>query len=159
MKKISILMAMAMSVMTAHSHKAVATHRSRWRPLHRERAMSRIAIEWRSLRTQIREHRAQLGLSFRVTIAAVLSLVLTHLLNVPLPLWTVLTAVILTQVSFGKSLKATMDYSVGTLAGAVYAGAVAALVPHASEIALTGVLAWISTGMNFTNTVSAQASD
>jgi len=46
-----------------------------------------------------------------VTIAALLSLVLSHLLNVPLPLWTVLTAVILTQVSFGKSLKVTMDYS------------------------------------------------
>jgi len=75
-----------------------------------------------------------------VTIAALLSLVLSHLLNVPLPLWTVLTAVILTQVSFGKSLKATMDYSVGTLAGAVYAGAVSALFPHASEIALAGVL-------------------
>src|SRR6266446_3342782 len=114
---------------------------SRWRPLHRELAMSRIAIEWRSLRTQVRKHRAQLGLSLRVTIAALLSLVLSHLLNVPLPLWTVLTAVILTQVSFGKSLKATIDYLVGTLGGAVYAGAVAALFPHANEIALAGVLA------------------
>jgi hypothetical protein len=32
-------------------------------------------------------------------------------------------------VSFGRSLKATIDYLVGTLGGAVYAGAIAALVP------------------------------
>ena len=84
--------------------------------------MVRIATPWKSLGTQAREHRAQLGLSLRVTIAALLSFVLSHLLHVPLPLWTVLTAVILTQVSFGKSLKATIDYLVGTLGGAVYAG-------------------------------------
>jgi uncharacterized membrane protein YccC len=78
-----------------------------------------------------------------VTIAAVLSFMLSRLLHLPLPLWTVLTAVILTQVSFGRSLKATIDYLVGTLggAGAVYAGAIAALVPHTDEIAVAGVLA------------------
>lgn len=85
--------------------------------------MSRIATDWRSLRTQVLEHRAQLALSLRVTIAALLSFVLSHLLHVPLPLWTVLTAVILTQVSFGRSLKATIDYLAGTFGGAVYAGA------------------------------------
>jgi uncharacterized membrane protein YccC len=103
--------------------------------------MSHIAAEWKSLRTQVLEHRAQLGLSLRVTIAALLSFVLSHLLNVPLPLWTVLTAVVLTQVSFGRSVKATIDYVLGTLGGAIYAGAVAGLVPHATEIALGGVLA------------------
>jgi uncharacterized membrane protein YccC len=103
--------------------------------------MSHIAIERRSLRAQVLKHRAQLGLSLRVTIAALLSLVLSRLLHVPLPLWTVLTAVILTQVSFGRSLKATIDYLAGTLGGAVYAGAIAALIPHTNEIALAGVLA------------------
>jgi len=103
--------------------------------------MSRIATEWRSLRTQVLAHRAQLSLSLRVTIAAVLSFMLSRLLHLPPPLWTVLTAVILTQVSFGRSLKATIDYLVGTLGGAVYAGAIAALVPHTDEVALAGVLA------------------
>jgi uncharacterized membrane protein YccC len=102
--------------------------------------MSRIAIQWRSLRTQVLEHRAQLSLSVRVTTAAVSGFMLSHLLHLPLPLWTVLTAVILTQVSFGRSLKATMDYLVGTVGGAIYTGAIAALVPHNSEIALAGVL-------------------
>jgi uncharacterized membrane protein YccC len=52
-----------------------------------------------------------------------------------------LTAVIVTQASVGGSLKATVEYLVGTLGGAVYAGAIAALLPHAEEIALLTVLA------------------
>jgi len=103
--------------------------------------MSPIATQWRWLRTQVLEHKAQVSLSVRVTTAAVLSFMLSHLLSLPLPLWTMLTAIILTQVSFGRSLKATIDYLVGTLGGAVYGGAVAVLVPHTSDIALAGVLA------------------
>ncbi len=103
--------------------------------------MSRIAAQWNAFRTEVWEHRSQLGLALRVTIAAVLSFALSHLLDVPLPLWTVLTAVILTQVSFGRSVKATIDYLVGTLSGAVYAAAIAVLVPHPNDIALAGVLA------------------
>jgi uncharacterized membrane protein YccC len=83
----------------------------------------------------------QLGLSLRVTLAALLSFMLSLWLHLPLPLWTVLTAVILTQVNFGRSLKATIDYLVGTVGGAVYAGAIAALVPHSNDIELAGVLA------------------
>ena len=59
----------------------------------------------------------------------------------PLPLWTVLTAVILTQVTFGRSVKATIDYLAGTLGGAVYACAVAVLIPHPNDVSLAGVLA------------------
>jgi uncharacterized membrane protein YccC len=103
--------------------------------------MSRVATELRSLRAQVLEHRAQLGLCLRVTIAAVSGFALSHLLSVPLPLWTVLTAVILTQVTFGRSVKATIDYLAGTLGGALYAGAIAALVPHTNDFSLAGVLA------------------
>src|SRR5262249_61901123 len=102
--------------------------------------MSRIETEWRSLRTQVLEHKAQLSLAVRVTTAAVSSFMLSHLLNLPLPLWTMLTAIVLTQVSFGRSLKATIDYLVGTLGGAVYGGAVAALVPHPRAIPPAGGL-------------------
>jgi hypothetical protein len=38
-------------------------------------------------------------------------------------------------------VKATIDYLLGTLCGAIYAGAVAVLLPHTSEIALAGALA------------------
>jgi len=103
--------------------------------------MSGVPTDWTSLRAWTRNHRAELALSLRVTIAALLSFALSNLLIIPLPLWTVLTAVILTQVSFGRSLKATVDYLVGTLGGAIYAGAVAALIPHPTQIALASVLA------------------
>jgi uncharacterized membrane protein YccC len=83
----------------------------------------------------------ELGLCFRVAVSAVLTLVVSHLLNLRLALWAVLTAVILTQMNVGRSLKATTDYLLGTLGGAIYAGAVGALVPHNSEIALSGALA------------------
>jgi hypothetical protein len=44
-------------------------------------------------------------------------------LNIPLGgLWTVLTAVVVTQMSVGGSLKATTEYFTGTLGGAVYIG-------------------------------------
>jgi uncharacterized membrane protein YccC len=85
-------------------------------------------------------HRTKLGLGLRVTVSAVLTLVISHLLNLRLALWAVLTAVILTQINVGRSLKATTDYLAGTLGGAVYAGAVGALVPHNSEITLAGAL-------------------
>jgi hypothetical protein len=59
---------------------------------------------------EVQEHRR--------TIAAVLAFALSHLVFVPLPLWTVLTAVILTQVTFGRSVRATLDYLPGTVGGA-----------------------------------------
>ena len=73
--------------------------------------------------------------------SAVLTLVVSQLLHLPLALWAVLTAVVLTQMSVGRSLKATTDYLAGTLGGAIFAGAVGALIPHESEIALAAVLA------------------
>lgn len=103
--------------------------------------MSSVATELSSLRTQVLEHRAQLGLSLRVTTAALTAFALSHLLSVPLPLWTVLTAVILTQVTFGRSVKATIDYLVGTVGGAIYAGFVAVMIPHPDIVSLAAVLA------------------
>jgi uncharacterized membrane protein YccC len=102
--------------------------------------MSPIIATWRSLRIQLRERTAQLRLALRITTAALLSLLLSQLLHLPMPLWTMLTSVVLTQMSFGRSLKAAIDYVLGTLFGAVYAAAIVALVPHSNEIALAGVL-------------------
>jgi uncharacterized membrane protein YccC len=52
-----------------------------------------------------------------------------------------LTAVLLTQLNVGRSLKATSDYLAGTLGGAVYSGTFAVLIPHDNELALLAVLA------------------
>ncbi|TMJ29208.1 MAG: FUSC family protein [Alphaproteobacteria bacterium] len=103
--------------------------------------MTRLASSCNRLRHWPAQHRAQLRLCLRVTLSAVCALALAHALALPLPLWTVLTAVLLTQISVGRSLKATADYLASTLGGAIYAGAVGTLVPHANELALLGALA------------------
>jgi uncharacterized membrane protein YccC len=103
--------------------------------------LKRITRVWSALRTFVIHRRTQLALAIRVTIAALAALALAQFLHLPLPLWAVLTAVIVTQMSVGRSLKATLDYLVGTLGGAIYGGAVGALIPHSNEIALLGVLA------------------
>jgi uncharacterized membrane protein YccC len=59
--------------------------------------MKRMATTWRWLRRLPRERGAELRLCLRMTTAAVLSLAVAHLLHLPIALWTVLTAVILTQ--------------------------------------------------------------
>ena len=41
----------------------------------------------------------------------------------------------------GRSLKATFDYLVGTLGGAIDGGAIGVLIPHSNEFALLAVLA------------------
>jgi len=89
----------------------------------------------------LRRHRLPLRFAARVTVAAVLALALAQLARMPLPLWAVLTAVIVTQISVGKSLRATVDYVLGTIGGAVYGGALSVLIPHSSDAALLALLA------------------
>ena len=95
---------------------------------------------WTELGNELRRYRVQLKLSCRVTVAALFSLAFAQLLQLPLPLWVVLTAVIVTQISVGRSVKATLDYLAGTVGGAIYGGAVAAFIPHSTEISLFAVL-------------------
>jgi uncharacterized membrane protein YccC len=103
--------------------------------------MRRFTESWQRIRRWSAQHRAELRLCVRVSVSAMLALAIAHLLNLPLALWTVLTAVLLTQISVGGSLKATLDYLTSTIGGAVYAGAVGTLIPHSNEIALLGALA------------------
>jgi uncharacterized membrane protein YccC len=103
--------------------------------------VSRIKKFLATFRARVRRHRPQLGLSLRVTVAAVASLALAQFLDLHLPLWAVLTALIVTQLSVGRSLKATIDYLAGTIGGALYGGAIAVLIPHTSETGLLAVLA------------------
>src|SRR6202142_3337321 len=88
----------------------------------------------------LRSRKVQLGLGVRVTVAALGALVIALAFGLKLPLWAVLTSIIVTQMSVGRSLKATRDYLVGTLGGAIYGGAVAVLIPHSGEVTLLVVL-------------------
>src|SRR5512132_329789 len=106
-----------------------------------ELRMSRLAADWGRLRSWSSTHSAEVRLCVRSTTAAVLTLAAAQLLHLPIALWAVLTAVILTQINVGRSLKATMDYLISTLGGAIYAGAIGALVPHDDQFAVFAALA------------------
>src|SRR5215813_3018222 len=107
----------------------------------KELGMSHLATGWSRLRAWSASHDPELRLCVRSTTAAVLTLAVAQVLHLPIALWAVLTAVILTQISVGRSLKATIDYLASTLGGAVYAGAIGALVPHDNQFAVFVALA------------------
>jgi uncharacterized membrane protein YccC len=83
--------------------------------------VNRLEILRRWLRAWMRKHRVELALTLRMTVAAVAGLWIAQALALPLPLWTVLTALIVTQMSIGRSLKTSVDYFVGTVGGTIYA--------------------------------------
>lgn len=92
------------------------------------------------LSAPLRSRKAQLALAVRVTVAAFGALMVSLALHLLLPLWAVLTALIVTQMSVGRSLKATRDYLFGTVGGAIYGAAITVLIPHSGEAALLGLL-------------------
>ncbi|SFN90065.1 Fusaric acid resistance protein family protein [Bradyrhizobium sp. Ghvi] len=89
---------------------------------------------------RVRPRRTQLGLAIRVTVAATAAYALATALHLLLPLWAVLTSLIVTQMSVGRSLKATRDYMLGTIGGAIYGGAIAITLPYSTEAGLLGLL-------------------
>jgi uncharacterized membrane protein YccC len=93
------------------------------------------------LRSNIWSRAVELRLGCRVTVAALATYALAEFLHLPLVLWAVLTAMILTQLSLGRTLKATTDYFVGTISGAVYSSLIATLIPHTTEPGVLAVLA------------------
>src|SRR5207253_6425781 len=87
-----------------------------------------------------RSRKAQLALALRVTVAAVGAFAIASALHLMLPLWAVLTSLIVTTMSVGRSLKATRDYMLGTIGGAIYGAAIAVLIPHPGEGGLLALL-------------------
>jgi uncharacterized membrane protein YccC len=97
---------------------------------------------WKWVRLALATYRARLRFCLRMTVSGLLAYAVGQVLTIPLHgLWVVLTALVVTQMSVGGSLRATADYVLGTLGGAVYASAVGMLVPHGTPIALAGLLA------------------
>lgn len=84
--------------------------------------------------------KVQLALAVRVTVAAAVAFAVATALHLMLPLWAVLTSLIVTQMSVGRSLKVTRDYMFGTIGGALYGGAIATLIPYSGEVELLGLL-------------------
>jgi uncharacterized membrane protein YccC len=95
----------------------------------------------RRLLGRLRSRKTQLALAVRITVAAVAAFAIASALHLMLPLWAVLTSLIVTQLSVGRSLKVSRDYLFGTIGGALYGGAIAVLMPHSGEIELLALLA------------------
>jgi uncharacterized membrane protein YccC len=94
------------------------------------------------VRDWIVAYRRQLRFCVRTTVAGVSAFAIARSLNFPLHgLWAALTAVVVTQVSIGGSLRATIDYFIGSLGGAIYAAAIGVLIPHSTAPMLAFVLA------------------
>lgn len=91
----------------------------------------------------------QLALAVRIAVAAVAAYVVAVALHLMLPLWAVLTSLIVSQMSVGRSLKATRDYMLGTIGGAIYGGAIAVLIPHSGEGSLLALLVLAVTPLAF----------
>ena len=99
-------------------------------------------VDWTRIAARVRARRAQLRFCLRMTLVVLLSFAVSLMLTIPLHgLWVVLTAVVVTQMSAGGSLRATADYMVGTLSGVLYAGALGVLIPHTTAIEEGGLLA------------------
>src|SRR5271154_4885358 len=78
----------------------------------------------------------------RMTASGLAAFAVAKALNIPLQgLWVIITAIVVTQMSTGGSLRATLEYIVGTVGGAVYAGIIGLLIPHTTPLAEAGVLA------------------
>jgi hypothetical protein len=93
--------------------------------------------------------KVQLALAVRIAVAAVAAYVVAVALHLMLPLWAVLTSLIVSQMSVGRSLKATRDYMLGTIGGAIYGGAIAVLIPHSGEGSLLALLVLAVTPLAF----------
>ena len=102
--------------------------------------------------------KTQLALAVRLAVAAVAAYAIARALHLMLPLWAVLTSLIVTQMSVGRSLKATRDYMLGTVGGAVYGGAIAVLIPHSGEGGLLALLVLAVAPMAFIGAINPSLS-
>jgi uncharacterized membrane protein YccC len=99
-------------------------------------------MSWKQVRRLIRTHGVQLRFCLRMTASGLTAFAVAKALNIPLQgLWVIVTAIVVTQMSAGGSMRATLEYIVGTVGGAVYAGIIGVLIPHATTLSEAGVLA------------------
>jgi uncharacterized membrane protein YccC len=106
----------------------------------------------------LKGRKTQLSLAVRLAVAAVAAYAIARALHLMLPLWAVLTSLIVTQMSVGRSLKATRDYMLGTVGGAVYGGAIAILIPHSGEGGLLALLVLTVAPMAFIGAINPSLS-
>jgi len=97
---------------------------------------------WHHVRALVGAYRPQWRFCVRMTASGLAAFAVARMLQVPLQgLWVIITAIVVTQMSAGGSLRATLEYIVGTVGGAVYAAIIGALIPHGTPLSEAGILA------------------
>src|SRR5580704_5021844 len=67
----------------------------------------------------------------RMTASGLIAFAVAQALHIPLQgLWMILTAIVVTQMSAGGSVRATLEYIIGTVGGAIYGAIIGVVVPH-----------------------------
>jgi uncharacterized membrane protein YccC len=103
--------------------------------------MSRLS-RWQQIRSQAGAYRPQWRFCLRMTASGLIAFAVAKVLNTPLQgLWVIITAIVVTQMSAGGSMRATLEYIVGTVGGAIYAAIIGMLIPHATPLSEALVLA------------------
>lgn len=96
---------------------------------------------WHHLRALVRAYRPRWRFCVRMTVSGLAAFAVAQGMNIPLHgLWVILTAIVVMQMSAGGSLRATLEYVIGTVGGAAYAGIIGALIPHATPLSVAGLL-------------------
>jgi uncharacterized membrane protein YccC len=99
---------------------------------------------WHRTRALLRTYKPRWRFAARMTASGLVAHAVAKILHVPLNgLWVIITAIVVTQMSAGGSLRATLEYIIGTVGGAVYAAIIGVLIPHATPLAEAGVLALV----------------
>jgi uncharacterized membrane protein YccC len=103
--------------------------------------MDRLSI-WPRIRILVRTSRPRWRFCVRMTASGLAAFAVAKALQIPLQgLWVIITAIVVTQMSAGGSLRATLEYIIGTVGGAIYAAIIGALIPHTTALEVAGVLA------------------
>ena len=100
------------------------------------------AATWQRIRALARTYKPRWRFAARVTASGLLGYLAAKVMQLPLQgLWMILTAIVVTNVSAGGSVRATLQYIIGTVGGAVYAAILGILIPHSTTLSEIGVLA------------------
>jgi hypothetical protein len=103
--------------------------------------MDRLSI-WPRICALARSTKSRWRFAARVTASGLLGYAAANAMHLPLQgLWMILTAIVVTQASAGGSVRATLQYIIGTVGGAVYAAILGILIPHGTPLAEAGVMA------------------
>lgn len=96
---------------------------------------------WQHIGALVAAYKPRWRFCVRMTASGLAAYAVANALAVPLNgLWVILTALVVTQMSAGGSLRATLEYIVGTVGGAIYAAIIGMLIPHGAPPSEAAIL-------------------